>query len=494
MAIGQLTIAIAANAAKGVTQLRGFRKEVAGLKKDTAIASTSVKGLTSALTRVAGPLAAAGTAYFSTRAFLTIANDLDATAKVAAKLNVAPVALQGLRHAADQTGVATQTLDNALSKMTIRAAEAATGAGEAVKVLAELGINAKEFSQLSADKQFIKIAGAMGQQTNQADKLRIATKLFEEEGAALVSTLSLGEVGLNKMTGEAAKLMGTFSAAELAKVEAFNDEMDKLSKLVGGIGSEIVINIAPIASDAINMLTEAINYVRNKEGDRTWLGAAGDAIKTGYSYSPLGFITGDTYQKGGAAQLSKLSYFSDSGSAGQLTAAERAAGKAREANAAKFPNGDNIGKLWESASAGAEGTVKKLMDGVAASLNTVGSTINSTVAQTNAAKRRGLGFAAQGLNPLTGLAPLGMSEARRDLMAGPDLKPIGRVSDRINDLVSADSSEGYQALRANQRTSRLNPADKAAPKIEQNTLRAAKAMEAFTTWAKSQKPRSAGPA
>lgn len=509
MAIGTLTVGVAANAARGIASLKGFRKEVKGVKHDTSIASTSLKGMTSALTRVAGPLAAAGAAYLSVRTFQTIAQDLDLVAKTAAKLDVAPVKLMGLRHAAEQTGVATQTLDNALQKMNVRIAEAANGTGEAVKVLGDLKINAKEFSALSADQQFVKIAGAMAQQTSQADKLRIATKLFEAEGAALVNTLALGETGLAKMTAESAKLSGSFSAAELAKVEKYNDEMDKLSKLIGGIGSEITINIAPIASDAINLLTEAIQYIRGKEGERTWLGAGADAVKTGWKYSPVGYLTGQ-YQSDAFQGLSKnFSYFSDSGSAGQLTDAEHLAGNKR-VSADKFRHStdpsDIVQRAVHNNARRAELSYGKAFNdntvGVATkAIGAVGEGFQSLVGdlKTQGAELRKtmLGRSARGLNPLTGLAPIQMSDARREYMAGRGSKPgsdsIGRDADRINDLVDAGGSEGYMALRANQRTARLNPADKSAPKIEKNTDRSATAAEQLLDWFKNfPAPRSAG--
>jgi hypothetical protein len=296
---------------------------------------------------------------------------------------------------------------------------------------------------------------------------------------------------------------------EIAKIAEFNDEVDKLSTVLGGIGREITINIAPIASDAINLLSEAIQYVRGKEGQRTWLGAAGDAVKTGWKYSPVGYLTGQ-YQTDAFQGLSKnASYFSDSGSAGQLTDAERLAGNKR-VSADKFRHSTDpsdivqravqnnarraelrYGKAFNDNTVGAAskaiGSVASSFQGLVGQLKTQGAELRKTT----------LGRSARGLNPLTGLAPIQMSDARREYMAGRGSKPgsdrIGRVSDRINDLVDAGGSEGYMALRANQRQARLNPADKAAPKIEQNTLRAAKAMEEFMTWAKGHKPRSFGP-
>ena len=56
---------------------------------------------------------------------------VDALAKTSQKLGITTEALAGLRHAAELTGVKTQTLDMAIQRMTRRVAEAAAGTGEA---------------------------------------------------------------------------------------------------------------------------------------------------------------------------------------------------------------------------------------------------------------------------------------------------------------------------------------------------------------------------
>jgi hypothetical protein len=506
MAIGTLTVGVAANSARAVTNLKSFRKEVRSVKADCSIASTSVKGMTSALTRVAGPLAAAGAAYLSVRTFQTIANDLDLVGEQSERLGVTAQKLLELRYAGQMTGVSTDLLDKSVGRLNLNIAKAATGTGAGKDALSELGVTIVDLNAQSPDQQFQTIADAMKGVASQSDKARIATALFGKEGRTLLPTLELGAAGLGKMAAEQRKLMGSVSDADIAQIAKFNDEADRLSAVLGGIGRELTINIAPIASDAINLLSEAINYVRTKEGDGGVVGKAFEYGKKGYERTPLGFITGETYQKGGMEWLSKnLSYFSDSGSAGQLDDTQKAAQVAREAKAAadwkrhSAPglSDDEINSrvvgagqastavsdLWKSATAGAETSIGKMMDGFSSSLNTVGATINSTVAGADAAKRRGLGLALQGLNPLTGLAPLGMSDARKNLQGGPTDR-IGPVSDRINDLVDAGGSEGYMALRANQRTARLNPADKSAPKIEKATADTAKAVREMFDWFK----------
>lgn len=184
--------------------------------------------------------------------------EIDKLAKTAQTIGIATEALASLRHAANLTGVDTQTLDNSLRKMTIRISEAATGSGEAVKVLEELGLSAHILKTMAPEKQFAEIASKLGEVRNHSDKVRIATKLFEEEGAKLVNTLNLGKRGLAEAAREAEKLGLAISAEDAAKVEHLADAWDRFTKATGATSNKLTIAIAPAAADALDGFAMAI--------------------------------------------------------------------------------------------------------------------------------------------------------------------------------------------------------------------------------------------
>jgi hypothetical protein len=93
--------------------------------------------------------------------------------------------------AAKASGVEQQTLDMALQRFTRRAAEAAHGTGEAKDALAQMGIalrdqsgNLRRSEDLLAD-----VADAFAKIEAPAERLRLAFKLFDSEGVALVNLL-----------------------------------------------------------------------------------------------------------------------------------------------------------------------------------------------------------------------------------------------------------------------------------------------------------------
>ena len=213
----------------------GFSGVTSGLKK----LSGAVFNMKTAL------LGAVGSAGFGALIKSSI-NAGDELAKTADKLGVTTTALAGLRHAAELTGVSTGTMDMALQRFTRRAAEAAQGTGEAKGALQELGINADDLVKLPLDEQMSVVADAMSGVERQSDKVRIAMKLFDSEGVALVNTLGGGAAALEQMTAEAEHLGLTLSRTDTAQMEAANDAITRLKGVFTGLTNQLGVAFAPI--------------------------------------------------------------------------------------------------------------------------------------------------------------------------------------------------------------------------------------------------------
>lgn len=241
---------------RDVKKARGtIDKFVGGVKK----AIFSVKGLGAALT-------AGAFVKFTTDA----ARAIDSLAKVSDKLGIATEELAGLRLAAEETGVASNTLDMALQRMVRRVAEAAIGLGEARDALKTLGINAKTLARLSPDRQFRQIAEAMSKVSDNGERIRLAFKLFDSEGVALVNTLKLGKAGLDE-AAQAARDMGLAIDRESARaVEKSIDAFNRFKTSIGGIFRDIAVEISPIitglAEDLRTLVQETRKLPRRVKG------------------------------------------------------------------------------------------------------------------------------------------------------------------------------------------------------------------------------------
>ncbi len=92
---------------------------------------------------------------------------------------------------------------NNMLVLTRRVGEAAIGTGEAKAAIAQLGINAKEFTQLGVDEQLGVLADKLGEAGSEAEQLRLAFKLFDSEGTAVLQMLKGGSGALSDMAADA---------------------------------------------------------------------------------------------------------------------------------------------------------------------------------------------------------------------------------------------------------------------------------------------------
>jgi len=234
---------------------KGFGSVTSGLKKVTG----AVFSMRTALVGVAG-VAGFGLLVKSSL------NATDSLAKTASKIGTTTEALSALRYAADITGIATTTMDMALQRFTRRTAEAAKGTGEAKGAIRELGINAKELNRMPLDQRMLALADAFSGVKSESDRLRLAFKLFDSEGAALVNTLSLGREGLAELLGEAKALGAVMSSDAAQGVEDASDSLTKLKAITKGLRDQFVAALAPAIESLTTRFTEFFKKIADEKG------------------------------------------------------------------------------------------------------------------------------------------------------------------------------------------------------------------------------------
>lgn len=189
---------------------------------------------------------------------------LDGLAKTAAKIGATTEGLRALRHAAELTGVSSETLDMALQRMVRRISEAARGSGKAKDALIELGLSADRLAAMSPEQQFVAISEAMKRVENQGDRVRLAMRLFDSEGVALVNTMKLTKEELSEVEKRMRRYGVAMSAGQIARIEAANDKVADLKTLWEGIGNQITMRIMPGVKgfgDDIDSLLEKVGGV-----------------------------------------------------------------------------------------------------------------------------------------------------------------------------------------------------------------------------------------
>jgi len=170
----------------------------------------------------------------------------DELGKTADKIGATTQALAGLQLAGEMSGVSIETMNMALQRMTRRVSEAAIGTGEAKGALLELGIDAQKLEQLPLDEQMGIVADAMQNVGTQADRVRIAMKLFDSEGVALVNTLAGGSEELARFAKEADLLGLALDRTDVAKIEEANDALLAAQGVFVGLGNQLAVEFSPI--------------------------------------------------------------------------------------------------------------------------------------------------------------------------------------------------------------------------------------------------------
>ena len=86
----------------------------------------------------------------------------------------------------------------------------------------------------------------MNDVANQGDRVRLAMKLFDSEGVALVNTLRLGSEGLTDINARMEAYGVTLSRVDAANVEQANDAMAEIGLIVKGVTNQLAVQLAPI--------------------------------------------------------------------------------------------------------------------------------------------------------------------------------------------------------------------------------------------------------
>ncbi|MCG8433493.1 MAG: hypothetical protein MJA83_05635 [Gammaproteobacteria bacterium] len=185
--------------------------------------------------------------------------------KTAEKLGVTTDALQELRFAAGQTGVQERTLDMALQRFTRRAAEAARGTGEARDALSQMGISLRDevTGNLRPTDQLLgDVAEAMRSTTDDGERLRLAFKLFDSEGAALVNTLKGGRGALEALRAQARATGGILDRSMIQMSVQLTDTMGEFRLAMRGVRNIIAKELIPAFTGAARGIIDWVKQNR----------------------------------------------------------------------------------------------------------------------------------------------------------------------------------------------------------------------------------------
>lgn len=236
------------------------RAGVSGVQRSLDRLDRGARSVVRSVTRIGGSLAALAGIGSIAGVTLLVREQMgavDAAAKWSDRLGMATEDLTAMHHAAELSGVGVSQFNMAMQRMTRRVAEAAVGTGEAKDAIAELGLDATALAQKSPDQMFLDIADAISGVGNQADRVRLAFKLFDSEGVTMLNILKSGREGVRGMMEEAERLGLTLDRIDAAQIEAANDAMTRAKGAAAGLARQIAVDLAPYIEGVADQFTEA---------------------------------------------------------------------------------------------------------------------------------------------------------------------------------------------------------------------------------------------
>ena len=252
--LAKLVVKLEAQSAKLTSDLEKANKRAKRWETKTKKSVNNVKGAFAAL--------GIGIAAVKFKSF--IQNQIsaaDAIGKTADKLGISTKALQEYRFAAEQSGVNTKTLDMGMQRFTRRVAEAQQGQGELKQSLIDAGIALRDSSGnvRSSEAILYDYADAIKNAENKQERLRLAFKGFDSEGAALVNLFKRGADGVKEYRNQAEELGIVVEDDLIRKSEDAADRMNILSRV---IDSKLTIAVAENAKEIEAMTEKLIGFVR----------------------------------------------------------------------------------------------------------------------------------------------------------------------------------------------------------------------------------------
>lgn len=236
-------------------------------KKAFGSVNKSVSGLQKSVTSLKGALRGIGTAL-GAAAFVNFTkrtlDSADALGKTADRLGLTTEALQTLHFAATQSGMSTEMLEMSMQRFTRRMAEANSGTGVLKDTFKELGIEitTPNGRLKSAESILGDVADKMAAIPDQAERVKLAFKMFDSEGVKMVNVLQGGSENLAKMRQELINTGAIMTDVFIDDAEAANDALDKLSRSVKTGFSAAIAGLAPIITNAADAITDLIAVAR----------------------------------------------------------------------------------------------------------------------------------------------------------------------------------------------------------------------------------------
>ena len=194
-------------------------------------------------TAMSGAVVAAGAAYV-THLVRDGLRAIDTNNKLAVSLRGTYDELRAVRIAADDAGI--DGLDQSLTRLNRRLGAAEMGTGQAVDTLDRMGLSARELADMGLDERIAAIADAIQATGMTAQEAQRHLQQLGFTQAEAVEFFMQGGDAIRAARQEVDDFGLSVSQIDAAQIEAANDSMSRIGRVIEGIRNQITIALAPL--------------------------------------------------------------------------------------------------------------------------------------------------------------------------------------------------------------------------------------------------------
>ncbi|MCD0460067.1 phage tail tape measure protein [Roseiconus lacunae] len=239
---GYVEIGIRNRIAQGAKQveadLKKLGKRVTGFGLGAVVASAAILA----------PLTAATQGFAKTG---------DMIHKMSLRTGVGAEALSGLGFAAEQSGSDLGTVEKGFSGLSRTMLDLERGGANSVDAMSRLGLSLDDLQGLAPEDQMMRIADALGTISDESQKGALAQQIFGRAGRQLLPLLKEGSAGMKALTDEAASLGRVLTEEDAASAAAFEDAMNRMKSVAGGLIVQVGGSLAPAMTELANLIAQS---------------------------------------------------------------------------------------------------------------------------------------------------------------------------------------------------------------------------------------------
>jgi len=204
---------------------------------------------------VLGAAAAAAGAAFATKLTRDGLAFVDSQAKVARSIDGTIDGLRGLQIAAGDAGI--EDVTKAVQMMNSRLGEAARRGGPAKEMLDGLGLSAKDLMALDVDQRLAAVADRVNELgLSSAETADLLTQ-FSIRNKEMVDFLRQGGDAIRAARDEVDEFGLSISEVDAAKIEAANDAMSRIARVMEGVQNQFAVAMAPLLKEVADRFNAA---------------------------------------------------------------------------------------------------------------------------------------------------------------------------------------------------------------------------------------------